>query len=184
MGSINRFALLRKHKFDPGYRKNAAMMSALTEIIGRIEKCDLPLGVVVVDHGSKRAESNLLLEQVADLFRRTSGLEIVEPAHMELAEPSLATAFDRCAERGARMVVVFPYFLGPGRHWSEDIPRLAADAAARHKGVRHLVAAPLGLHLLISEVIAERIGTCLAHQLSGGKACEWCVDGDSQCQLR
>ena len=38
-------------------------------------------------------------------------MPIVEPAHMELAEPSIATAFARCVERGATTVVVFPYFL-------------------------------------------------------------------------
>ncbi len=184
MGSINRFAPWRKHKFAAGCRKIAAMMNSLTNIIGRIEPCELPLGVVVVDHGSQRDESNRLLEQIADLFCRTSGIEIVEPAHMELAEPSLATAMDRCVQRGARMVVVFPYFLGPGRHWSEDIPRLAAAAAARHEGVRHLVAAPLGLHPLVAEVMAERIGTCLGHHLAGENACEWCGEGDARCQLR
>lgn len=170
--------------FDPNYRKNAAMMKDLRELIGRIEPCDLPLGVVIVDHGSKRDESNHLLDKVAELFRRRSDIDIVEPAHMELAEPSLDTAFARCVERGARLVVVFPYFLGPGRHWSEDIPRLAARAAEHHPGVRHLVAAPLGLHELITEVIAERIASCLAHQLAGGGACEWCADEEPRCQLR
>ena len=102
------------------------------------------VGVVIVDHGSRRTESNDLLLQVAALFRQTTGLPIVEPAHMELAEPSIATAFARAVEQGARLVIVHPYFLAPGRHWRQDIPRLAADAAARHPGIRYLVTAPLG----------------------------------------
>ncbi len=63
---------------------------------------------------------------------------------MELAEPSIATAFDRCVAGGATTVAVAPYFLGPGSHWDRDIPALAAAAAAGHPGVRWLVAAPLG----------------------------------------
>jgi sirohydrochlorin ferrochelatase len=121
------------------------------------------LGVIVVDHGSRRDESNRLLEDVARQFAAATGLAIVEPAHMELAEPSIATAFARCVERGARTVVVFPYFLGPGRHWHDDVPRLSAEAALSHPGVRHLVTAPFGLHPLLFEVISERIAEVLAH---------------------
>lgn len=120
------------------------------------------IGIVIVDHGSRRAESNDLLLEVAELFRQTSGYTIVEPAHMELAEPTIAQAFARCASQGARLIVVHPYFLGPGRHWHQDIPRLAQEAAANHPGVRHLVTAPLGLHPLMIQIMQDRIATCLA----------------------
>ena len=142
-----------------------------------------PVGVVVVDHGSRRGESNELLLAVAEMFREGSGIDVVEPAHMELAQPTIAEAFARCVERGARTVVVFPYFLSPGRHWSEDIPRLAAEAAAEHPGVHHLVTAPLGLHSLIGQVMAERIATCLVHHAAEGESCDWCA-GESRCKLR
>ncbi len=115
-------------------------------------------GVILVDHGSRREQSNQLLLEVVDAYRKHSGRRIVEPAHMELAEPSIATAFRRCVEQGATLVVVFPYLLSPGRHWDEDIPRLAAEAARAHAGVQHLVTGPLGLHPLMLEVIDERIG--------------------------
>lgn len=131
-------------------------------------------GVVVVDHGSRRAESNALLVDVAGLFQRVSGMPIVEPAHMELAEPSIEAAFARCVERGARTVVVFPYFLSPGRHWSQDIPRLAAEAAARHEGIRYLVTSPLGLHELMAEVMSERIAQCLGRSLRDSQPCDLC----------
>jgi sirohydrochlorin ferrochelatase len=64
-----------------------------------------------------------MLEEVARLFaqRFASTYEIVEPAHMELTEPSIATAYDRCVGRGATRVVVCPFFLGPGKHWTSDI---------------------------------------------------------------
>ncbi len=132
------------------------------------------LGVVVVDHGSRRAASNELLNEVVALFERVSGMPIVEPAHMELAEPSIAAAFAKCVERGAETVVVFPYFLSPGRHWSQDIPALAAEAAANHRGVRYQVTSPLGLHELMAEVMGERIVQCLKHSQQGTPACDLC----------
>src|SRR6188508_2628290 len=121
-------------------------------------------GIVIVDHGSRRDESNAMLEEVARLFgeRFRERYDIVEPAHMELAEPSIATAYARCVARGAKTVVVFPYFLLPGRHWNEDIPRLTAAAAKDHPGVRYLVTAPFALHPLMAEVMRQRIDHCLA----------------------
>jgi sirohydrochlorin ferrochelatase len=141
------------------------------------------LGIILVDHGSRRDESNAMLLDVVRNFAKASGLPIVEPAHMELAEPSIATAFSRCVEQGAKVVVVFPYFLSPGRHWNDDIPRLAAAAARDHAGIRYLVTAPFGLHPLMSEIISQRIDHCLAHTAGKVDACELCA-GTDRCQLR
>lgn len=141
------------------------------------------LGVILVDHGSRREESNRLLLEVAAYFAATSGLPIVEPAHMEPTEPTIAAAFAKCVERGARTVVVFPYFLLPGRHWHEDIPRLTAEAASAHPGVKFLVTAPFGLHPLMSEVISQRIARCLSHAEGDVAACDAC-DASDHCQFR
>jgi sirohydrochlorin ferrochelatase len=119
------------------------------------------IGVIIVDHGSRREESNELLIEVAQVFRSQTGWRVVEPAHMELAEPTIATAFARCVEQGAQLVVVFPYFLAPGKHWHEDIPHLAAEAAQAYPDVRHVVTEPLGLHPLMMQIIAERIADSL-----------------------
>ena len=141
------------------------------------------LGVIVVDHGSRREESNQMLLQVAAMFQQATGYGIVEPAHMELAEPSIRTAFDRCVARGARTVVCFPYFLLPGRHWDKDIPNLTADAAAHHPGVKWMIAAPLGLHTLMARIMDDRIRHCLAHVEGKADECPSCA-GTGKCQMR
>jgi sirohydrochlorin ferrochelatase len=141
------------------------------------------VGLIIVDHGSRREESNRLLLDVVLQFVEATEAAIVEPAHMELAEPSIATAFARCVARGATMVVVFPYFLLPGRHWNEDIPRLTAAAAREHTGVQFLVTAPFGLHPLMAEVMRRRIEHCLSHTAGSADACELCA-GTDRCQLR
>jgi sirohydrochlorin ferrochelatase len=141
------------------------------------------LGIILVDHGSRREESNALLLDVVRQFAEQSDWPIVEPAHMELAEPSIATAFSRCVARGAKTVVVYPYFLLPGRHWDQDIPRLAAAAASQHAGIRYLVTAPFGLHPLMAEIMRQRIEHCLAHAAGNARACDVCA-GTDRCQLR
>ena len=129
-------------------------------------------GIIIVDHGSRRAESNEMLEEVARLFaqRFAEMYDIVEPAHMELAEPSIGTAYAKCVERGATRVVVCPFFLGPGKHWTGDIPRITADAAKAFPQTEYHVTMPLGIDELILELLAKRVGFCVEH----GYRCESC----------
>jgi len=143
-----------------------------------------PTGLVIVDHGSRRGESNQMLVDLVNRFRDgATSYAVVEPAHMELAEPTIAQAFDRCVAAGAKRVVVMPYFLLPGRHWDQDIPRLTAEAAAKHAGVEYLVAAPLGLHPLILQVIESRVERCLAHAAGTVGECDVC-EGTGRCVMR
>ena len=113
--------------------------------------------IIIVDHGSRRSEANDLLSEVAALYQRAIGVAIVEAAHMELAEPSIADAFARCVARGATKVVIHPYFLSPGRHSTSDIPELAAAAALEHPGVTYVVTAALGLDDRMAEIMHRRI---------------------------
>ena len=140
-------------------------------------------GVVIVDHGSRRVESNRMLEVFVQHFQQLSEYHIVEPAHMELAEPSIGTAFDRCVQRGARRVVVIPYFLLPGRHWDEDIPQLTQAAASKYPQVSYLVGAPIGLHPMMQKVIQSRLDHCLAHVAGLAPECESC-EGSGRCVMR
>jgi sirohydrochlorin ferrochelatase len=129
-------------------------------------------GIIIVDHGSRRDESNKMLEEVAAIFaaRFSEMYEIVEPAHMELAEPSIATAYAKCVSRGATRLIVCPFFLGPGKHWTADIPRLASDAAQMHPGTEYHVTMPLGIDDLIIELLAKRVEFCVERQYR----CESC----------
>ena len=116
-----------------------------------------PLGIIIVDHGSKRESANAMLDAFVEQFAKMHEAEIVEVAHMELAEPSVAQAFAACVSRGARAVVVCPYFLSPGRHSQKDIPELVEAAAKDFPGVAYHVAEPIGLHPLMLKVIDDRV---------------------------
>jgi sirohydrochlorin ferrochelatase len=54
-------------------------------------------------------------------------------------------------------VTVAQWFLGPGRHSTKDIPRLAEEAARRHPGVTWRVAAPLGADERLVEALLARV---------------------------
>ena len=104
-----------------------------------------------------------MLEEVAALFaKRFAELyEVVEPAHMELAEPSIESAYRKCVERGATRIVVCPFFLGPGKHWTGDIPRITAEAARAFPQTEYHVTMPLGIDDLILDLLNTRVQFCV-----------------------
>lgn len=118
---------------------------------------------LLIDHGSRRAEANTLIAEVAARVKARLGENaVVEGAHMELAEPSIADAFARCVEQGATRVVAHPFMLTKGRHVSEDIPRLVAEAAELHEGIEFVIAAPLGSHDGVIEAVVARCDAALS----------------------
>ncbi len=129
------------------------------------------IGIVIVDHGSRLEQSNRMLEELAGVFatRFSERYAIVEPAHMEIAEPSIASAFDRCVARGEAGCCL-SLFLGPGKHWTQDIPRLTAEAAGKHPGVKYHVAQTLGIDDLILDLLNKRVEHCVGCEYE----CEAC----------
>lgn len=117
--------------------------------------------LILVDHGSKVEEANELLVKIAKKLRNhpNNSFDIVEPCHMELASPTIEDAFSKCVDRGAKEIVVHPYFLVPGRHSKNDIPRMAAEAASKFPDIVYRVSEPLGIHKKILEVVLERAKT-------------------------
>ena len=126
----------------------------------RVKPLPADTGVILVDHGSKFDAANAMLEEVARAYE-VFGAAIVEPAHMELASPTLSEAFARCVRRGARRVVVHPYFLAPGRHSTRDIPNMVQEAARRFREVPFVVTDPIGLDPRVLEIVHQRIEEAL-----------------------
>lgn len=113
--------------------------------------------VVLVDHGSRRAEANAQLEALAERVREREPGTLVVTAHLELATPDIGEALAACASAGARDVVLLPWFLSPGRHTAEDIPRAVAAARERHPELRVRIGEPLGLDARLVDVALSRI---------------------------
>lgn len=124
----------------------------------------LPHGtaVIIIDHGSRMSAANAMLDDVVRMYQVATGAEIVEAAHMELAEPTLEDATARCVARGARSIVVHPYFLAPGRHSTSDIPRMVTDLAPHYPEVYFRVTEPLGVDAVMAQLMHQRVMEALA----------------------
>jgi sirohydrochlorin ferrochelatase len=118
----------------------------------------MPTAILIVDHGSRRQEANDMLEGVGEIVKKQRPDLIVNIAHMELSEPTIAQGVQKCIEDGATEIIVHPYMLSPGRHATTDIPAMAEEAASASPDVAIRVTGPLGLHEKLGEVILERAG--------------------------
>jgi sirohydrochlorin ferrochelatase len=140
------------------------------------------IGIIICDHGSRRAAANDMLLEVASRFTghstasSASSAAIVQIAHMELAEPTIEQAFDKCVAAGATAVVCHPFFLSPGRHMMTDIPEMLQAAAAKHPNVRWLLSEPLGLAPLMPQLMHDTVAAAVA---KGGWHTGAEVDSDS-----
>jgi len=112
--------------------------------------------LLLIDHGSVRKESNVLLEHVASMIQTMRPDLLVHVAHMEIAEPTIAQGFEQCVQSGATEIIVFPYMLAQGRHACWDIPRFVDEVAKKYSDVVVHVTEPLGLHEKIAQVVLER----------------------------
>lgn len=111
--------------------------------------------LLIVAHGSRREKSNdevrMLAERVSNIAG--TGFDDVSASFLELAKPSIPDGLETCILRGAKEVVVFPYFLAAGRHVVEDIPAEIAPIVAKYPGVNIHIAPHLGQSSALPEII-------------------------------
>lgn len=112
--------------------------------------------LLLIAHGSRRAEANADLEFVADAIRQRGGYGLVQVAYLELAEPSIPDGGALCVSGGASRVTMLPYFLSPGVHVRLDLESFRNELAARFPDVTFLLAEPLGRHPLLIEIVEQR----------------------------
>src|SRR5919198_5688139 len=112
--------------------------------------------LLLIAHGSRRAEANADLDHLAGEMRARGEFAVVQPSYLELCEPGIVAAGEMCVAAGAARVVMLPYFLSAGTHVTEDLTAARAELANRHPGVEFVLAEPLGRHPLLAEVVAER----------------------------
>lgn len=118
------------------------------------------VAVVVAAHGSRATAANDAHRAVvADL---AGGVEhAVTAAFLELAEPSIGDAIDAAVAAGATTVLVLPYFLYPGRHLTEDLPRIVGEADARHPGIEVRLLPLFGADPALTSLLAAQVAAAL-----------------------
>ena len=117
-------------------------------------------GFIVFAHGSRIESANQAVRDVAAQMA-LSGQHVVEAAFLELGRPDLAGAAGLLIARGAKRIVVIPYFLTLGTHMQRDLPRLARDASHAHGDIPIEMTSPLDGHPALVQALLDRASKAL-----------------------
>jgi sirohydrochlorin ferrochelatase len=118
--------------------------------------------LIALAHGSRDPRSaatiKALTEQVACLRPDLR----VEPAFLDLAEPSFDQTIDQLVAEGHDVIVVVPLLLSEAYHANVDVPAVAEAATKRHAGIRIELTTVLGLESAVFHVLDRRLREALA----------------------
>jgi sirohydrochlorin ferrochelatase len=112
---------------------------------------------LLIAHGSRRAQANADLDHLAAIMRSRGEFLHVQPAYLELCEPSIEAGGSQCVAAGAKRVVMMPYFLSAGVHVVEDMTEAREKLHQRFPDVEFLLTEHLGRHPLLAEIVVERV---------------------------
>ena len=113
--------------------------------------------VLIVGHGSKREGSSGILGQVASALQKREPDTFFQTAFLEINSPNIPEGIGLCFAQGAEEIVVVPYFVQPGRHVLEDIPRIISLAQEKHPQQKIRLSSHLAFDERIVSVVLDRI---------------------------
>lgn len=120
-------------------------------------------GVLVIGHGTRDPRGVAeFLETTRLLAARLAPLP-VEPAFLELAQPTIAEGWRRLVARGPSSVLVSPLLLFAAGHAKRDIPAAVAEAASEFPAMTFRLVPHLGCHPALIERSADRVRAALAN---------------------
>jgi len=116
--------------------------------------------ILLLGHGSPKQDANNL-DKVALMLHRMfhpgCADTCVGVAYMEFASPKIPDAIKNAVDRGAKKVILHPFFLSSGVHVTKDIPEMIEQSRALYPGVKFIYTEPLGIHEKLAQIVLERI---------------------------
>jgi sirohydrochlorin ferrochelatase len=120
--------------------------------------------ILLMAHGSRIAEANDAVREIADRVKKMTEFDIVEVSFREMHLPDIQQGVDSCVAQGAQRILMVPYFLYLGAHVLQDLPEEMEQARKRHPGVEMVIGKHLGVHNKLAEIVVERIAESLTEE--------------------
>jgi len=112
--------------------------------------------IIILGHGSRRAEANKGLLEVAKKVSLILG-QAVTPAYMANGTPSLPEVVQAKISEGALKIIVMPLFLFRGVHVSVDIHEELREICEQNPNVEITFTKELGADDGIAQLASQRI---------------------------
>ncbi len=112
--------------------------------------------LLLVAHGSPRAQSNADVLAVAELVRQQGTFTAVAVAYLDCNPPTIAEAIKGLVPANFGSITAVPYFLHEGRHTALDVPRQLAEMAQLYPGPEWKLGPSIGQFTAVTAVLARR----------------------------
>lgn len=110
---------------------------------------------LLIAHGTRDEDGREAFFKFVEEFRTKMPGRRIEPAFLELSQPSIRQGIEACVKGGAEEIFVLPLMLFPGRHVKEDIPREVQESKRLFPQVDFHYAGALALSLQKGQGVSE-----------------------------
>ena len=114
-------------------------------------------GTLILAHGSKRYETEGILNSLIDKVRKKTGNELVCSAYLQFSGQNFEAGIEQLVKVGADNIRVVPLFLFDGIHVTEDIPRELEGIKAKYSGITISMSRHIGDDDRLVDIIADRM---------------------------
>lgn len=118
--------------------------------------------LIALAHGSRDPRSARTITALTELAACMRPDLRIEPAFLELAEPSLEQVVDRLVADGFDEIVVVPLLLTEAYHATVDVPAAIESVSARHTGLLVRGTHILGIESVFLNVLDKRLRAVLS----------------------
>ena len=122
-------------------------------------------GMLIMAHGSPNPKSNAPIYGIARRARACGRYAAVTVCFLDLNKPSIPDTIDGLVARGIQHIIATPYFLQLGNHVIDDLPKIIAEARARHPNSTIIMAEHLSYDQLLIAAITDRVAEATAPDL-------------------
>lgn len=115
-------------------------------------------GFLVVAHGSRKEEANKLVFTLVKRLRSYFQTDMFEPAFMEIASPSIEDGINVLIGKDINKLIVYPFFLFKGMHFSRDVPNIVKKKLDQSKKkITCKIMDPIGMHPDIFDIVKDML---------------------------
>lgn len=114
-------------------------------------------GIIILAHGSKREETEIILNSLIEKVKKKSGKDLVVPAFLQFSRQNLETGIDRLVLKGAKSIKIIPMFIFDGVHVTEDIPKELEEIGLKYPDIAIRMSRHIGDDDRLADIIIDRM---------------------------
>lgn len=116
-------------------------------------------GILILAHGSKRPETEKIMDSLVEKVKAKTGEELVLPAYLQFSDPNLEKGIEEIVKKGANKVRIVPMFIFDGVHVTTDIPGELDGIKSKYPDVELVMSRHIGDDDKLADIIIDRINS-------------------------